>query len=102
MSSDLATLSITEALTQLERKEISAFDLAQACKKHIDARNASLNAYLEVFADIEEQARAADLRRAQGEKTALLGIPLALKDNILLEGRNARNSTGFSAIAPHV
>jgi aspartyl-tRNA(Asn)/glutamyl-tRNA(Gln) amidotransferase subunit A len=41
-----------------------------------------------VFADIEEQARAADLRRAQGEKTALLGIPLALKDNILLEGRN--------------
>lgn len=91
MSNELATLSITEAAKKLAAKEISAVDLARACKKEIDSKNGSLNAYLEVFDDIEEQAKAADaLRQAQGEGAhLLLGIPLAIKDNILIEGRTA-------------
>ncbi len=65
--------------------------LAQACLDEVAKRNGELNAYLQVFDDVLEQAQKADaLRQAQG-KTAhpLLGIPLAIKDNILIEGRVA-------------
>ncbi len=84
---DLARLSITEASKKLASGEITSLDLVRACKKNIDARNAELNAYLEVFDDIEEQAKEADARRARGESHPLLGIPLAIKDNILIQGR---------------
>ncbi len=92
MDSDLAKLSITEAAQKLQAKEISAVDLARANLKEIESKNTSLNAYLEVFDDVEEQASAADARRAgteRGEVHPLLGIPLAVKDNILIEGRKA-------------
>lgn len=89
MSKDLAELSIAEAGHKLAAKEISALDLARACLKNIEAKNKSLNAYLEVFDDVEAQAKTADARRARGESEALLGIPLAVKDNILIEGRRA-------------
>ncbi|HWB33720.1 MAG TPA: amidase family protein, partial [Candidatus Paceibacterota bacterium] len=87
MSNDLAALSITNARAKLDAREITALQLAQACKANIDARNKELNVFLEVFDDIEAQAKAADERIARGETTPLLGIPLAIKDNILIEGR---------------
>ncbi|HVZ75807.1 MAG TPA: Asp-tRNA(Asn)/Glu-tRNA(Gln) amidotransferase subunit GatA [Candidatus Paceibacterota bacterium] len=89
MSNDLARLSIAEARKKLDAREITALDLARACKANIDARNKELNVYLEVFDDIEEQAKRADDRIAKGETTPLLGIPLAIKDNILIEGKRA-------------
>lgn len=92
--SELSKLSIADASQKLFAKEISAAELARACIQEIEKRNPSLNAYLEVFGDIEAQARLADERRAQslskGERPhPLLGIPLAIKDNILIEGRHA-------------
>ncbi len=91
---DLASLSITEAAKKLQAKEITAVDLAHACLANIEKKNKDLNAYLEVFDDVLAQAEAADARRAQDEKEGrqshpLLGIPLATKDNILIEGRVA-------------
>ncbi|MDB5224528.1 MAG: hypothetical protein JWO43_150 [Candidatus Adlerbacteria bacterium] len=91
---DLTTLTIAEASAKLATKEYSAVGLARAYKDAINDKNAELNVYLEVFDDIEEQALAADARRAQDEKDGktshpLLGIPLAIKDNILIEGRRA-------------
>ncbi len=87
MNNEPKTLSIAEASKKLAAKEISALELARACRATIEKQNASLNAYLEVFDDIEAQAKAADARRAAGENHPLLGIPLAIKDNILIEGR---------------
>jgi aspartyl-tRNA(Asn)/glutamyl-tRNA(Gln) amidotransferase subunit A len=94
MPNDLALLSITEASKKLAAQEITAVDLARACLENIEKRNKNLNAYLEVFADVLAQAEAADVRRAQDAKegkqsSPLLGIPLAIKDNILIEGRVA-------------
>lgn len=89
MSSDLTKLSITEALAQLKSKEISSADLVRALKKEIVEKDADIHAYLEVFDDAEAQAAKADELRAQGKDAPLLGIPLALKDNILVEGRRA-------------
>ncbi len=88
--SDLPTLSITEASKKLAAKEISAVELAEACVAESQKKNPTLNAYLEVFDDVRAQAEAADLRRAGAEAAEvhpLLGIPLAIKDNILIAGK---------------
>ncbi len=94
MEHSLAQLSIAEAAKKLQAGEITSVDLTRACLVEIQKRNGALNAYLEVFADAEAQAKAADEVRAasvsKGESVSpLLGIPLAIKDNILVEGRVA-------------
>jgi len=87
--SNLAELSITEAGEKLIAGEITSLQLAEACLAEIEKREGAIHAYLEVFADVREQAKHADERRAAGENHPLLGIPLAIKDNILIEGRVA-------------
>jgi aspartyl-tRNA(Asn)/glutamyl-tRNA(Gln) amidotransferase subunit A len=89
MSSELAQLNIADAAKKLAAKEISAVDLARACAEEAKQKNPELNAYLEIFDDVEAQAKEADERRAQGEAGTLLGIPLAVKDNILIQGKHA-------------
>ncbi|HVV38930.1 MAG TPA: Asp-tRNA(Asn)/Glu-tRNA(Gln) amidotransferase subunit GatA [Candidatus Paceibacterota bacterium] len=87
--SNLAELSITEAAKKLSAGEITSVELVHACLEAIAQKDVSVHAYLEVFADAQEQAKAADERRKKGENHPLLGIPLAIKDNILIEGRTA-------------
>jgi aspartyl-tRNA(Asn)/glutamyl-tRNA(Gln) amidotransferase subunit A len=84
---DLNTLTIAKARVALDRKEFSAVDLAKAYLAEIEKKNEELNAYLEIYDDVLEQAKAADDRIAKGESYPMLGIPLAIKDNILIEGR---------------
>lgn len=85
--SRLNELTIVEASKKLQGGEITAVDLARACLDEIEKRNPTLNAYLEVFDDVIAQAETADTRRKAGENHPLLGIPFAIKDNILIEGR---------------
>ena len=90
----LNQLSIQEAAAKLRAGEITAVDLARACLDEIEKKNKDLNIYLEVFDDVIAQAEAADARRKANKETGqqdheLLGIPLAIKDNILIEGRVA-------------
>ncbi|OGC93971.1 glutaminyl-tRNA synthase (glutamine-hydrolyzing) subunit A [Candidatus Adlerbacteria bacterium RIFOXYB1_FULL_48_10] len=91
--SNLNELSIQEAAAKLQAGDITAVDLARACLAEIEKRNKDLNVYLEVFDDVEEQARMADERRKAGESHPLLGIPLAIKDNILIKGKRASASS---------
>lgn len=85
---DLKNLTITKAHDALVKGEYSARDLSEAYLKEIEKKNPELNAYLEVFDDVLEQADRADARIKAGEKdNVLLGIPIAVKDNILIEGR---------------
>ncbi|MEX2028956.1 MAG: Asp-tRNA(Asn)/Glu-tRNA(Gln) amidotransferase subunit GatA [Candidatus Paceibacterota bacterium] len=86
---DLKNLTIEKARKKLDAKEFSAVDLAQAYLDETQKKNAELNAYLEVYDDVLEQAQAADARIAKGESTPLLGIPVAIKDNILFKGHIA-------------
>ncbi len=86
---DLTTLSIAEARAKLDAKEISAVELLEAYLAVIAAREGDVHAFLEVFNDARMQAEAADARIVRGETAALLGIPIALKDNILQKGRLA-------------
>jgi aspartyl-tRNA(Asn)/glutamyl-tRNA(Gln) amidotransferase subunit A len=84
---DLQTLTIKKARKLLDTQKITAVDLAQAYLDEITKRNTELNVYLEVYDDVLEQAQKADGMIARGESHPLLGIPLAIKDNILIKGR---------------
>jgi aspartyl-tRNA(Asn)/glutamyl-tRNA(Gln) amidotransferase subunit A len=79
--------SITEARTLLDAKKVSAVELAQEHLAVIKQRDSDVHAFLEVYDDVLAQAQEADKRLAQGEKHPLLGVPIALKDNILIKGK---------------
>src|SRR3989344_9074820 len=80
-------LTIAAASADLKNKKYSAVELVEAYLSTIKDKNPSLNAYLQVYEDALSQAKMADERLAQGEESSLLGIPLAIKDNILIEGK---------------
>ncbi len=86
---DLKNLTITGAQTFL-REGGTVENIAQSYLKEIEQKNSDLNVYLEVFADVIEQARGVDQKiKEQGlENLPLAGVPFAIKDNILIENRN--------------
>lgn len=90
---DISKMTIGKARAMLDNKECSALDLAKAYLKNIELKNKDLNVYLEVFDDVLSQAEEADRRLALGERHALLGIPFAIKDNILINGRKASSAS---------
>ena len=103
MAKALNELTITEAARALRAREFTVRELFDACTTVAKSKNAELNAYLEFFSDTETDAaiEAAQKRiDTEGGKSAdnggaplLCGIPLAIKDNILIEGRVASASS---------
>ena len=82
----LHALTIHDARDRLARREISSVELTRAALDRIAAVDGRLHAYLTVAADSAlAQASQADARRARGEDTPLLGMPLAIKDVICVE-----------------
>ena len=87
---DLSKLTIAEARAALDAQEYSALALTEAYLKNIAERDGEIHAYLEVWEkSAREEAKRADEMIARGESKALTGIPIAVKDNILIEGRIA-------------
>ncbi len=80
-------LTIAQALDALDRREVSAVELATAFLDAIERLNPRLNAYITVTAEQAlETAKASDARRAKGEAGKLDGIPLGIKDLFCTEG----------------
>lgn len=90
---DLKTLTIPKAHDALIKGEYSAVDLAKAYLAEIEKKNKDLNAYLEVYDDVLEQASEADKKIKEGGASMLTGIPLAVKDVILIKGRRVSASS---------
>ncbi len=97
----LNELSITDAARGLRAEEFTVRELWDACAAAAAARNVELNAYLELFAADEEAIAAAQERIArEGDAAPMLcGIPLAMKDNILIDGHIA--SAASKMLANH-
>jgi aspartyl-tRNA(Asn)/glutamyl-tRNA(Gln) amidotransferase subunit A len=80
MSAALHEMSVAQLAAKLAAREVSSVELAQHFLGRIQGA-ADLNAFLAVDEEASmAQARAADARLAAGERTPLLGVPLAHKD----------------------
>lgn len=90
---DLENLTIKKAHDHLVKKDFSAVELAESYLAEIKKKNPEIHAYLEVFADVKKQAEAADKILAAREAHMLTGIPLAIKDNMLIKGRIASSAS---------
>ncbi|MDO8493444.1 MAG: Asp-tRNA(Asn)/Glu-tRNA(Gln) amidotransferase subunit GatA [bacterium] len=87
---DLKKLTIEKAHELLVNKEVTSLELTEYYLANIEKLNKDLNIYIEVFEDCKTQAMEADKRIAEGKMLGVLdGIPLALKDNILIDGKIA-------------
>ena len=80
LNTDLHDLGVAELAAQLAAGKVSSVEVTQHFLARIQ-HNESLGAFLATDAEVSlAQARAADARLAAGERTPLLGVPLAHKD----------------------
>ncbi len=85
--SNLHTLSVAEIATGLANKDFSSLEMTTHLLGRIDTLNKDLNSFITVTAEQAlEQAKAADALRAGGDTRALLGVPMAHKDNLCTQG----------------
>ncbi len=89
MKINLTDLTIQKAHDHLIKGDFTAVELTQAYLDEIKKKNRELNAYLEVFDDALDAAKRADKMIAEGKAGLMTGIPIAIKDNILIKGKIA-------------
>src|SRR3989344_5755907 len=91
---NLEILTVAEARRALDAKEFSSLELTNAYLENITMRDAEIHAYVEIWADsAREEAKKADDMIAHGTARPLTGIPIAMKDNILIKGRLASSAS---------
>lgn len=90
---DLSTLTIKSARAGLKNKQFTSRELVQASLGVIKEKDGEIHAFLEVFSDALDQADACDKQIALGVDLPLLGIPIALKDNMLVKGQMATSGS---------
>lgn len=93
MALDLKNLTVVKAHEALKRGDFTCVELAQAYLDRIREKDSDIHGYLEVYSDVLEQAQKAQERFTQGTATLLTGIPCAVKDNILIQGRVASSAS---------
>lgn len=98
---EMTNMTITQMLEGLSAGDFTAEALIQAHLDQIAAKNEELNAMVFVSETALDEAREIDRRRAAGEELgALAGIPVALKDNIMVAGW--KNASGSQILEGHV
>jgi len=90
---DLKKLTIKSAHEHLINKDFSVHELVQEYLNVIKEKNSDINAYLEVYDDVMAQADVAQKIIDSGKAGMLCGIPIALKDNILVTGKKATSAS---------
>lgn len=79
--------TLAQISADLAKKEYSSVEVTQFFLDRIAKHNPQLNAFITVTAEQAlAQAKAADVRRAQGDNSPLLGVPMANKDIFCTEG----------------
>lgn len=88
MLANLDSLSAAQIAAGVAAGDFTAAEVAHAALSAIDARDAEVQAYLQVTPELALDAAAAiDARRAAGEPLPpLAGVPFAIKDNMNLVG----------------
>jgi len=88
---DLSNLTIKKIHEGLTDKKFSAFEITQEFLAYIEEKDRKINAYLRLTKDLAlSQANQVDVWLAEKRELPILaGAPLAIKDNILIEGEPA-------------
>jgi aspartyl-tRNA(Asn)/glutamyl-tRNA(Gln) amidotransferase subunit A len=80
---ELTAATVSELRRLLDRRAISAPEIARAFLDRVEVLDKPLGVYLHVMHDVAmAQAEVAQRRILDGETAPLLGIPVALKDNL--------------------
>ncbi len=88
--------TITELKTAYTKGTTTIEAVVSESLKISKEKNQDINAFLDIYDDALERARLADKELTnEGNKRPLLGVPIAVKNNILLKGKRA---TGASKI----
>ena len=90
---DIKDLTIEKAGEMMRNGELTSVNLVSACLKNIEEKNKELNIFLEVFDDALEQAKKADEIIKSGKGGKLTGIPMAIKDNMLMTGKKVSSAS---------
>jgi amidase len=84
---ELAFAGISRQAELIRSGEVSSRELVDLYLDRIERLNPRINAFTEVFGEgARADADAADERRASGEEVPLLGVPVAIKDIVDVEG----------------
>ncbi len=83
----LRKLGLSALVAMLRKREISPLDVAEDLVSSIEETNVELNAYLEIYAD-DMLGEAKRLTNTSAfPELPLCGIPIAVKNNICIEGK---------------
>lgn len=93
MEISLRELTISKAHQLLIDQKIKVKDLVDVYLGEIKEKNKDINAYLEIYNNLNEQIEKAQELIDSGRATLLTGIPMAIKDNILYKGQIASASS---------
>ena len=86
-TAELASLTIHEARSLLDDREISSVELTRAVLERVAEVEDRVKAFVTVNEDLAiERAENADERIAKGKAAPLTGIPMQLKDNMATRG----------------
>jgi aspartyl-tRNA(Asn)/glutamyl-tRNA(Gln) amidotransferase subunit A len=98
----LNELTLLEAREKLLSKEITSYDLVQACLTSIEEQEPKLNAFVTVFKE-ESLLQAKQIDEKNDFSLPLAGIPIAVKDNFLVKGLRTTASSKVldNFIAPY-
>ncbi len=92
--SDLAFTGIADQAKLLRDRTVASSDLVEMYLERIDRIDPHLNAFREVYrAESLAEAAEADRRLVAGETLPLLGVPVAIKDELDITGRVTSHGT---------
>lgn len=93
MKIDLKNLTIEKAHESFKNGEYTVTELVNEYLKVIKEKNGEINAFIEIYDDVLDQAKNAEEMFKNGKATLMTGIPIALKDNMLFNGHIASASS---------
>lgn len=94
--SDLTNLTIKELCQGLKDKVFSSQELTKEFLEVIEEKDKEIKAFLTIAPDQAlKQAKEADERISRGEDSPLLGIPCAIKDNIMVKDMKCTAGSKF-------
>lgn len=85
--SELCDMTAWQLAEEMEKGQVCSVDITSSVIKRIQNVEELIHAYVTVNPDKAlEMAKDADLKRANGNSNRLLGIPVAIKDNMCIKG----------------